>query len=86
MADYKIENKKLSIEIFGKVYPVNKPKYREVLAFEDAIKDLSTKEKQAFIEQKLIKSGIPADVLDELDADAFLELIEVIHGTKKNSQ
>lgn len=86
MADYKIENKKLSIEIFGKVYPVNKPKYREVLAFEDAIKDLSTKEKQAFIEQKLIKAGIPADVLDELDADAFLELIEVIHGTKKNSQ
>lgn len=81
---HKIENKKLSIEIFGKTYEVSKPKFKQIVEMEEKLESLANKEKMLYIQEKLIEYGLPKEVLDELDGDAFVELISVINGTKKN--
>lgn len=81
---HKIENKKLSIDIFGKVYEVSKPKFKQIIEMEEKLEALGNKEKMLFIKEKLIEYGLPSEVLDELDGDAFVELLSVINGTKKN--
>lgn len=84
MSQHKIENKKLSIEIFGVNYPVRKPKIKDIVEFDEATEKMSNKEKLVFVQGRLVAYGIPQDVLDELDYDAYIELIEVVHGSKKN--
>jgi hypothetical protein len=81
---HKIENKKLSIEIFGTTYEVSKPKFKQIVEMEEKLESLQSKEKMLYIQSKLIEYGLPKEVLDELDGDAFVELISVINGTKKN--
>ncbi len=81
---HKIENKKLSIDIFGKVYEVSKPKFKQIIEMEEKLEALGNKEKMLFIKEKLIDYGLPSEVLDELDGDSFVELLSVINGTKKN--
>lgn len=53
---------------------------------EDAVSAMKPKEKVKYIEGKLVSYGIPLEVLNELDGDAYVELMEVVHGTKKNFQ
>ena len=86
MADYKIVNKTLSIEILGVVYNIKKPKFKEIIELEEKISSLSAKEKIMFVHEKLISYGIPNEVLNELDGDSYIELMEIVNGTKKNSQ
>lgn len=84
MADFKIENKTLNIEIFGTVYKVRKPKFKEIVEIEEKMESLTAKEKFFFVRENLIKYGIPAEVVDEMDSSSVLELLEIINGTKKN--
>lgn len=84
MAQFKIENKRLSIEIFGKVYEVRKPKFKEVLEMEEKLEALNSKGKFLFIMESLESYGIPKEVLDELDSGSVIELLEIVNGTKKN--
>lgn len=84
MAEFKIENKKLSIEIFGVVYQVRKPKFKEIIEMEDRINALSSKEKFVFIKKNLVSYGVPEEVVDELDGTSISELLEYINGSKKN--
>lgn len=84
MADYKIENKKLSIDILGTVYDVKKPKFKQIIDMEEKIESMNVKEKLVFIRDRLISYGIPGEVLDELDGDAYLELLDIVHNSKKN--
>ena len=84
MAEFKIENKKLSIEIFGVVYQVRKPKFKEIIEMEDSINALSSKEKFVFIKKNLVSYGVPEEVVDELDGTSISELLEYINGSKKN--
>jgi len=84
MAQYKIENKKLSIEINGKTYDVKKPKFKQIIEMEEKIEVMNTKEKLLFIHDRLVSYGIPPEVLDDLDGDCYLELLEIVHGSKKN--
>jgi hypothetical protein len=84
MSHFKIENKTIAIEIFGKVYQVRKPKFKEVLEMEEKLETFTTKEKFKYIMESLEKYGVPADVLEELDSGAIIELLEIVNGTKKN--
>ena len=84
MSVYKIENKKLSIDINGQIYAVKKPKYKDLVDIEEKMASMSPKEKVLFVHSRLIEYGIPEEVLNDLDSDAYVELIEVINGTKKN--
>lgn len=81
---HKIENKKLKIQIFDVVYDISKPKFKDIMEIEDAIESMKPMDKLKFIKAKLSQYGIPEPVLDELDGDAFVELLEVINGSKKN--
>lgn len=85
MAQYKIENKKLSIEILGVVYSISKPKFKQIVEMEDALENMTAKEKLNYIHERLVSYGIPSEVLDNLDGDSYLELIEIVHASKKNS-
>jgi hypothetical protein len=82
----KIENKKLNIQIFDVAYSISKPKFKDIMEMEETIETMKPKQKLAYIKEKLISFGIPEAVLDELDGDAFVELMEVVNGSKKNSQ
>lgn len=84
MAQYKIENKKLSIEIFGVVYEVRKPKYKEIIEMQDKIDALSSKEKMIFVAECLKNYGLPQEIIDELDGSSVVEILEIVNGTKKN--
>lgn len=84
MSQFKIENKKLSIEIFGVVYQVRKPKFKEVIEMEEKMEALSAKGKFMFIMECLENYGIPKQVLEELDSSAVIEILEIVNGTKKN--
>jgi len=84
MAQYKIENKKLKMEIFGVVYEVRKPKYKEIIDMQDKMDAMSTKEKMLFITDNLVNYGIPREVVDELDSSSVVEILEIVNGTKKN--
>ena len=75
MAQFKIENKKLSIEIFGVVYEIRKPKFKDIIDIEEKTDALTPKEKVHFIHEKLVSYGIPDEVLNELDSDAYIELL-----------
>ena len=81
---HKIENKKLKIDIFGVVYDISKPKFKDIMEIEEAIETMKPMEKLKFVKTKLMQYGIPEQTLDDLDGDAFIELIEVINGSKKN--
>lgn len=81
---HKIENKKLKIQIFEQIYEINKPKFKDIMAMEDSMESMKPMEKLRFIKGNLINYGIPESVLDELDGDSFVELLEVINGSKKN--
>lgn len=80
-----IQNKKLNIQIFDQTYAINKPKFKDIMEMEEAIEAMKPREKLAYIKVKLVSYGIPEAVLDELDGDAFVELMEVVNGSKKNS-
>lgn len=84
MAQYKIENKTLSIEILGTVYDIKKPKFKQIIDMEEKLESLKTKEKLYFMQECLVSYGIPEAVLNELDSEAYLQLLEIVHGTKKN--
>lgn len=84
MAQFKIENKRLSIEIFGKVYEVRKPKFKEALEMQEKLDSLDAKGKLLFVMESLESYGIPKDVLDELDSGSIIDLLEIVNGTKKN--
>ena len=84
MAQFKIENKRLSIEIFGKVYEVRKPKFKEVLEMEEKLETLDAKGKLLYIVESLELYGIPKEVSDELDSGSIIDLLEIINGSKKN--
>lgn len=85
MAQYKIENKTLSIEILGTVYNIKKPKFKDIIEMEEKIEGLNSKEKLKYVHSKLISYGIPEEVLNDLDGDSYIELMEIVNGTKKNS-
>jgi len=84
MAEFKIENKKLSIEINGEKYAVNKPKFKQMIEMQEKIESLSSLEKFKYTKQVIIEAGIPELVIDDLDADSVIELLSIINGTKKN--
>lgn len=84
MAQFKIENKRLSIDIFGTVYEVRKPKFKEILEMEEKLEALPAKGKFLYIQEVLIEFGIPKEVIEELDGSSIVELLEIINGTKKN--
>jgi hypothetical protein len=84
MAQFKIENKKLSIDIFGVVYQVRKPKFKEVLEMEEKMEALNSKGKFLFIMESLTEYGIPKEILEELDSSAVIEILEIVNGSKKN--
>lgn len=84
MAQFKIERKKLTIDIYGVVYEISKPKFKEILETQEKTNGLDTFEKLIFIKQNLIKSGLPEEIVDDLDGDSVMELLEIISGTKKN--
>lgn len=84
MSHFKIENKTIAIEIFGKVYQVRKPKFKEVLEMEESMEKLDTKGKFIHIMKALVNYGIPEDVLQELDSSAVIEILEIVNGSKKN--
>jgi hypothetical protein len=84
MSHFKIENKTIAIEIFGKVYQVRKPKFKEVLEMEESMEKLDTKGKFINIMESLEKYGIPKEVLEDLDSSSVIEILEIVNGTKKN--
>lgn len=84
MAQFKIENKRLSIEIFGKVYEVRKPKFKEILEMEEKLEALPAKGKFLYIQEALVQFGLPMEVIEELDGSSIVELLEIVNGTKKN--
>jgi hypothetical protein len=84
MAQFKIENKKLSIDIFGVVYEVRKPKFKEILEMEEKLEALPAKGKFLYIQDCLVAFGIPKEVLEELDGSSIIELLEIVNGSKKN--
>lgn len=84
MTQFKIENKRLSIEIFGKVYEVRKPKFREVLEMEEKLESLDAKGKLLYIVESLELYGIPKEVIEELDSGSIVDLLEIVNGSKKN--
>lgn len=84
MSHFKIENKKIKVEILGTLYELRKPKFKEVIDIEEKMASMNTKEKMLFIEGNLIKYGVPQEVINELDSSSVLELLEIVNGTKKN--
>jgi len=84
MAQFKIENKKLTIEILGVMCEVRKPKFKEIIELEESMAGASTKEKFVQIEKSLVNYGVPPELVSELDSEAMLELLEIINGAKKN--
>jgi hypothetical protein len=84
MADFKIENKKLSIEVNGVLFDARKPKFKEVIEMQEKMASLSENEKLMFIVEILEKCGISKAATDELDGDSLLQLLEILNGSKKN--
>ncbi len=84
MAQFKIENKKIAVEIFGVVYNIRCPKYKEIIEMQEKIESMSAKEKMIFVAESLVSYGIPKEVVDELDGSSVLEIIEIVNGSKKN--
>lgn len=84
MSQYKIENKKLSIEIFGVVYEVRKPNYKELREMQEKLSSLTDKERTDSMVNQLTSCGIPLEIIDQLDPDSLVELISIVNGTKKN--
>lgn len=84
MAEYKIERKKLSVEIYGTEYAISKPKFKQVIDMQEKLQALPAEEKFKYISKFLADTGIPEDVLGDMDADSVIELLEVINGSKKN--
>jgi len=84
MSQFKIENKKLSIEILGTVYQVSKPKFKEIIEMEEKLESMNAKEKFLYIQSSLFSYGVPKEVIEELDGSSVIELLEIINGSKKN--
>jgi len=84
MANFKIENKKLKVEIFDVVHEVRKPNYKELREMQERIQGLSDKERTAYMVSQIVACGIPEDVIDQLDSDSLIDLISIVNGTKKN--
>lgn len=83
-AQFKIERRKLKIEIYGKVYDITKPKFKQMTELQDKLESLSAKEKFDAIKENLVASGLPEEVMNDMDADSVIELLEIVNGTKKN--
>lgn len=84
MTKHKIERKKLAVEIYGVEYNLSKPKFKDIVEMQDKLETLSSAEKFNFIKKNLIESGIPEEVIDDMDGDNMIELLDIINGSKKN--
>ncbi len=84
MSQFKIENKKINVEINGVTYSVRKPTFKEALEMDESTAGLSTKEKMLKIADNLASYGVPLDVIHSLDMGSVTELLEIINGSKKN--
>ena len=80
----KIENKKVSVEIFGIVYDLKMPTVKDMLEDEEKVESMNSKEKTHYVKRNLIRYGIPEDVVDQLDTSAVSQIIEHVTGSKKN--
>jgi len=84
MAEYKIERKKLNIEIYGVKYELTKPKFNQIIEYQEKLQSLNNLEKFQAVKQNLMDCGLPEEVINDLDHDSMIELIEIINGSKKN--
>lgn len=84
MTQHKIERKKLTVEIYGIEYNLAKPKFKDIVEMQDKLETLTAAEKFLFIKKNLIESGIPEEVIDDMDGDNMIELLDIINGSKKN--
>ena len=84
MSSFKIERKKISVEIYGNKYELSKPKFTQVVETQDQLESMSAKEKFIKIKSNLIEAGLPESVIDDMDTDDLLALLEHLNGVKKN--
>jgi hypothetical protein len=76
---------RLVIEIDGIEYPVSRPKMGAIRKLEDEIKAASDAGKSvvAVVHSHLVACGLPAEVIDALDADQLDEVSAFLNRPKK---
>ncbi len=84
MAEFKIERKPITIDIYGTDYKCTKPTFKQVVDMQDKIEELDGKAKLNYIKDVIVSVGIPGEVVDDMQSESVLELLEIITGAKKN--
>lgn len=84
--EFKVEKKSVRVVIGDKKYEVKVPSVSQQKEIQKKISEAGSNESLDVMSEHLVNLGLPLDVVNDLDADTFLELYEFIHMPKKKLQ
>lgn len=81
--EFKVEKKSIRVKIGDQAYEVKVPSVMQQKSLQAKLADGGQEKSIDIMTDHLIALGLPAEVINELDVDSFLELYEFIHMPKK---
>ena len=77
---------KIVVVFEGKEYPLKRPKMGTALEMEEQVAEAraSGKGGTRLIRDMIVKAGMPAEVVDELDGEQIEQIVEALKPQKKN--
>lgn len=81
--EFKVEKKSIRVVIGDKNYDVKVPSVAQQKAIQAKIKESESSNSIDIMSEHLVSLGLPLEIVNDLDADTFLELYEFIHTPKK---
>lgn len=81
--EFKVEKKSIRVVVGEKSYNVSVPSVSKQKEIQNKIKEAGETGSLDIMCEHLVSLGLPSDVVNELDADTFLDLYEFIHTPKK---
>lgn len=84
MTEFKLEQKKLKITSEGKEYFMKYPSVSQMKSYHKKMKETDPAEAFEIIEGYFAELGLDPEVTARMDADSYLDVLGVLHGSKKN--
>lgn len=81
--EFKVEKKSIKVLVGDKSYDIKVPSVALQKDIQKKIREAGDVGSLDVMSEHLVNLGLPADVVNDLDADTFLDLYEYIHMPKK---
>lgn len=77
------EKQPVRVKIYGKEFSLKKPTLSQVETLQSKVSASDDKSSLSFTKEFLMDSGLPSDLISELEVEHVISLVELLSGSKK---